>query len=465
MTLPKENAEDQPSAGPEGSAGASSSKSGSKGKKKKVVEELDEDDTTRGSRRIVPTPHRLLKKPSAKVHQHQKQAGMKLLFFHWGSVTKKLRVQPAGPSRFDWWEQTMGIIKNPHVSPEAEREEAELLRLEISEQMPTKLGDFNNHPLYALERHLKKFEVLYPKGPVLGHIRSEAIYPRSSVKQIKSKETWLKQARQIKSDETIPVKWVKSRPATLFQLRLRQQGTLSGSTDRDKSCLDSEVNDGEKKGVTNSESTEDQIPLFGEWQTEPYQPPWVVDGRVPRNQYGRLDVFTPAMVPVGGTHLKGRGIGRVARLLGVDFVEAVTGFEFQSRKSVPVVQGIVVPTECADLVMDAYHEMAYHADVEAQKKRRIELLRLWRKFIKGTMVRSRLLEEYGQNEPDDDKWEPVIEDEEEEKEGRVDGVQHHRNQDPSQGPSSSVAMESSAGSEQDTKASANFDRGGGFMLD
>lgn len=50
----------------------------------------------------------------------------------------------------------------------------------------------------------------------------------------------------------------------------------------------------------------DQVALFGEWQTEPYQPPWVVDGRVPRNDYGRQDVFTPAMVPIGGTHLKGQ---------------------------------------------------------------------------------------------------------------------------------------------------------------
>jgi xeroderma pigmentosum group C-complementing protein len=50
----------------------------------------------------------------------------------------------------------------------------------------------------------------------------------------------------------------------------------------------------------------DQVALFGEWQTEPYQPPWVVDGRVPRNDYGRQDVFTSAMVPIGGTHLKGQ---------------------------------------------------------------------------------------------------------------------------------------------------------------
>lgn len=224
----------------------------------------------------------------------------------------------------------MAVLTNPSPSVEEDIEEAELQQAEASERMPTKLGDFNNHPMYgtllifcclkslshrlclldlrhpafvsfdsyALERHLKKFEVLHPKLPVLGHIRGEAIYPRSCVKQVRSKENWLKRARQIKSGEVIPIKWIKSRPATIFQMRLQQQAALAGGNK-----METDDDQGEASGENG-----DQVALFGEWQTEPYQPPWVVDGRVPRNDYGRQDVFTPDMVPIGGTHLKGQSL-------------------------------------------------------------------------------------------------------------------------------------------------------------
>ncbi|KAG0206247.1 hypothetical protein BGX28_002291 [Mortierella sp. GBA30] len=327
----------------------------------------------------------------------------------WGGATKKLRIQPAGPGRFDWWAQTMSSLVNPHPTAEEDLEEAELLQAEVSERMPTKLADFNNHPLYALERHLKKAEVLHPRFPVLGHIRGEAIYPRSCVKQVKSKENWLKQGRQIKGGELIPVKWAKSHPATIYRMRLKQQSKLSGegggSIDPIRGGDDQDPEQDSQSEQASEAGDVDQIALFGEWQTEPYQPPSVVDGKVPRNEYGRQDVFTPAMVPVGGTHLRGRNIARVARQLGVDYVEAVTGFEFHSRRSIPVVQGIVVPTECAELIMDAYHEVAHHADQESMKRKRAEVLRRWRKLIKGVMMRSRLLEEYGEDD-DKDSWMP-----------------------------------------------------------
>jgi len=67
----------------------------------------------------------------------------------WTSATKKLRVQPAGPGGFDWWAQTMAGLANPSPSVEEDIEEAEFQQAETSERMPTKLGDFNNHPMYA----------------------------------------------------------------------------------------------------------------------------------------------------------------------------------------------------------------------------------------------------------------------------------------------------------------------------
>ncbi|KAG0237771.1 hypothetical protein BGX31_003505 [Mortierella sp. GBA43] len=385
-----------------------------KGKRKKTEEILDESDTTRGSRVVIHTPHRLTKKPSNVPPNHKKADGYikdvtRRYTSAWGSVTKKLRVQPAGREKFDWWAQTMSRLMNPDPTIEEGIEEEELLQAEVSERMPTRIGDFNNHPMYALERHLKKYEVLHPKLPVLGHVRGEAVYPRSCVKEVRSKENWLKKGRVIKDEEVIPVKWVKSHAATIYQVRLRQQMALSGS--RSESVGDDEDSG---TGQARTSGTDDKVALFGEWQTEAYQPPWVVDGKVPRNQYGRQDVFTPEMVPIGGTHLKGRKIGQVARLLGVDYVEAVTGFEFQSRRSVPVIDGIIVPTESAELVLDAYQEVVHQQHQEAFKKKRTQVLKRWRLVIKSMLLHTRLMEEYGPNntqlDDDEDDWAPEDDD-------------------------------------------------------
>ncbi|KAG0025942.1 hypothetical protein BGZ81_006732 [Podila clonocystis] len=452
-----------------------------KGKRKKIEQDVDESDTTRGSRVVIATPHRMLKKPSAKVPPNNKLADPPVFWTEvystlsrkWitidavrGVVNQPLKMHPASSCSSNVLSYVVAYDEGITTALDEELEQAELLQSEISERMPTKLGDFNNHPLYALERHIKKFEVLHPRIPVLGHIRGEAIYPRSCVKQVRSKENWLKRARQLKPGELIPVKWVKSRPATIYQMRLQQQTALSGPSKKRKSSRNEEDED---EDVGQSGEGGEQLPLFGEWQTEPYQPPYVVDGKVPRNEYGRQDVFTPAMVPIGGTHLKGRNIARVARLLGVDYVEAVTGFEFQSRRSVPVIQGIIVPSECAELVMDGYREVSHHADQEARKKKKGEVLHRWRKLIKGAMVRARLLEEYGDmgNEEEEDKsWVPDDDSgtESGHREGERQGGQGGLGVEVAEG-TPSVTTRDDRPDNPETDTSMNVNSGGGFMLD
>ena len=46
--------------------------------------------------------------------------------------------------------------------------------------MPTSIAELKNHPLYALTRHLLKYEALYPPtAAVLGYCRGEPVYSRS----------------------------------------------------------------------------------------------------------------------------------------------------------------------------------------------------------------------------------------------------------------------------------------------
>ena len=42
---------------------------------------------------------------------------------------------------------------------------------------------------------------------------------------------------------------------------------------------------------------DEPLELFGEWQTQLYVPEPAVDGKVPRNEYGNVELFKPWMLP------------------------------------------------------------------------------------------------------------------------------------------------------------------------
>jgi Rad4 beta-hairpin domain 1 len=124
--------------------------------------------------------------------------------------------------------------------------------------IPIFYSRFKNHPLYALKRHLLKYEAIYPaEPPILGYIREEAIYPRDCVFVLHTRETWLKEARVVKLNE-VPYKMSK---------------TLKWDNTTKKLLKD--------------------IPqeLFGIWQTKDFEPPVAKDGIVPRNAYGNVELF------------------------------------------------------------------------------------------------------------------------------------------------------------------------------
>lgn len=57
---------------------------------------------------------------------------------------------------------------------------SQLQRKLLNKPMPTSIAEYKNHPLYALKRHLLKYEALYPPtASVLGYCRGEAVYSRS----------------------------------------------------------------------------------------------------------------------------------------------------------------------------------------------------------------------------------------------------------------------------------------------
>ncbi|CAG8460375.1 11689_t:CDS:10 [Acaulospora colombiana] len=269
----------------------------------------------------------------------------------WGARTRKLRI-PSTKDGYDWWDETLAYFARPYEREQDLCEDASLLSMEVSERMPTTISAFHNHPLY--------FETITPKLPVLGHIRGEPIYPRKNVKQ---------EGQQ-------PIKHVKSRIYTLAKRRAANMAELF-----------------------NEEPLESG--LYGEWQTEIYKPDPVVNGIVPKNNYGNVNLFKPSMCPPGGVHLPYNGMGKIAKKFGIDYGEAVVGFDFQSQRCVPVAKGVVVPEEHAEMLLEAWEEHIRNVEATNRAKKLKEIYDNWRKMIIGLQIRQRLKDDYGDRVEED----------------------------------------------------------------
>jgi len=108
-----------------------------------------------------------------------------------------------------WWRRTMRVFRRGWDLDRDQVEDAELTAKEAAEEMPRSVQDFKDHPYYALERHLKRSEVLHPKREVgkVGAGKSlsggatkalEPIYRRRDVHHVKSADGWYRLGREIK---------------------------------------------------------------------------------------------------------------------------------------------------------------------------------------------------------------------------------------------------------------------------
>nr|XP_057940262.1 DNA repair protein complementing XP-C cells [Doryrhamphus excisus] len=277
----------------------------------------------------------------------------------WMTTTRKRRVEE------EWWEETL----QPFLRPEDERdkkEETEMQRQLLNKPLPIAITEYKNHPLYALKRHLLKYEAIYPHtSAVLGYCRGEPVYSRDCVHTLHSRDTWLKEARTVRIGE-VPYKMVKG-----FSNRSRKARMMSEQKD------------------------ENDLALFGEWQTEDYQPPIAVDGKVPRNDYGNVYLFKPCMLPVGCVHLRLANLNRVAKKLDLDAAPAVTGFDFHGGYSHAVTDGYIVCEEHEEILRAAWVEEQELQKQKEKEKREKRVVSNWTLLVKGLLIRERLKQRYG----------------------------------------------------------------------
>ena len=264
----------------------------------------------------------------------------------------------------------MRMYRRDHDLDRDQVEDAQLAQKEAQEGMPKNVQDFKDHPYYALERHLRRSEVIHPKrevgkvatGKSGGEKVLEPIYRRHHVHEVKSADKWYRMGREIKTGEQ-PLKRVPAR---------RQRGS---AFDEDQTSEDEE-----SAGTS----------LYAAFQTTTYHAPPVVNGRVPRNVYGNLDVYVSSMVPAGGAHLSHLETARAAKILGVDYVDAVTGFAFKGRHGTAIIKGAVVATQYREAVEEVIQAFEDERTEAEEARRSAEALRMWRRLLAGLRIRERI---------------------------------------------------------------------------
>ena len=105
-----------------------------------------------------------------------------------------------------WWRRVMRMYKRTYDLDRDQVEDAELAAKEAAEEMPKNIQDFKDHPYYALERHLRRNEVIHPKrqagsvssGKIDKKNNLEPIYRRQDVHMVKSADSWYRLGREIK---------------------------------------------------------------------------------------------------------------------------------------------------------------------------------------------------------------------------------------------------------------------------
>jgi xeroderma pigmentosum group C-complementing protein len=284
---------------------------------------------------------------------------------------------------YDWFRTLMSV----YDKAESKRTKADELE-DATDLKPFKAGKdtkeiekeslqwYKQSAEYVLEQHLRREEALVPGAEQVrtftagkgDKAKEYPVYLREDVAICKTVESWHKEGRAIKEGEQ-PMKHVPMRAVTI--VRKREMEDALRET-------------GEKL----------QQGLYAIDQTDWIIPPPLVNGVIPKNAYGNMDVYVPTMVPKGAVHLPLKGSAKLCKRLQIDFAEACTGFEFGKQRAVPVLTGVVVAKENEGIVRDAWRVEQAEQKRKEDTKRTALALQCWRKMLFGLRIVQRMERDY-----------------------------------------------------------------------
>ena len=199
--------------------------------------------------------------------------------------------------------------------------------------------------------------------------------------------------------------------------------------------------------------------LYTASQTTLYLAPPVVNGQIPKNVYGNLDIYAPSMVPPGGAHLLHPETARAARIVGIDYADAVTGFLFKGRHGTAVTTGAVVAAEYREAVEEVIKSFEDDRARAVEERRSLEALNMWKRMLVGLRIRERIQGYEIEGERDTtmkDEMEKVSDDEDDDDDagGFLPGRDGKEIAQPTAGRNLGHGL-----------ADLSEDEGGGFLLD
>ncbi len=250
-----------------------------------------------------------------------------------------------------WWQETLEKVSfqirgHQYFSAsdvqQTFADQSEMAHIASQEPLPTSLGAFKKHHLYCIEKHLLRNEVIYPKTKLAGMVNGEKVYFRTNVREVKTIANWFRQypPRSVRALELpCPAKKMKKSTRGGKDSSSRGRGGRSGKG-KGKEPMEEDEEEGREGGEDEEDEEGErdgqreggggggkEACLYGEWQTDLYEPPAVVNGIVPKNDKGSWEMWTTAHLPRGAAHVKLRGAANIARKLGLDFSPALIGFE------------------------------------------------------------------------------------------------------------------------------------------
>lgn len=101
------------------------------------------------------------------------------------------------------------------------------------------------------------------------------------------------------------------------------------------------------------------------------------------------------MVPPGAAHVTRPSIALAAQFAGIDYADAVVGFDFARKKATARTDGIVVAEECVEGLLEVWEGMMERVLEEEERRRVARVVERWRRFMVGLGIKRRLEERHG----------------------------------------------------------------------
>lgn len=132
--------------------------------------------------------------------------------------------------------------------------------------------------------------------------------------------------------------------------------------------------------------------LFGEWQTEQYEPPDVhSDDEIPKNDHGNINLFTAEMLPKDCVWLTGSYTKEAAENLSVNYAEACTGFKFRGGRATPNVNGIVFHKTFESVIREKIEELLLCKERKRLQEIEAQAVVKWCRLLDSILIARRLI--------------------------------------------------------------------------